>query len=259
MDLDDVRLVKGAKGSMPPDSVAVERAVRDNQPAALARALSAGADPEGGFVGFGHSPLALAAFFCHGSCVALLIKARAKLNQVDGRGRSPLILANDAECAALLIEAGASLNLADDEGFTAVLSAARSGAPLKIRVLGKAKADLEACEHNGRTALMVATINGRSDCVQALLDLDALVDALDPFGRTALIYAARNQQLDAVRLLVSAGADPMIKDEDGYSALDWTRKSNSPDATALLSSAQEAAELRACVKSAPLARIRLGL
>lgn len=258
--MDFYGLAESGNGTPPSfDSNVVERAVRDNQPAALARALSAGADPEGGYLGFGRSPLALAAFLGHASCVGLLLKARAKIDQRDGSRASPLMMANDMECVALLIEAGARLSLADDEGFTAALAAARDGNASKIRALAHARADLEAREGRGRTALMEATICGHPDCVQALLDLGALPDAQDSSGRTALIYAARNQQLQSLRRLVSAGADPRLKGEDGYSALDWARRLNSSEAAELLSSAHEAAELRACVKCAPRARARHGL
>jgi len=167
---------------------------------------------------FGHDredALSLAMLWNQEECARLLlnvfIDSGAPLNRAffaAAAGGSSL--SQDVFDRLLPCVAGAERN---ERGATALMLAAQSGKPERVRALLPAS-DAKMADSVGRTALMFAALSATPECIELLLPFSE-ANARDVHGTTALGYAVnRLNGLDAVRLLLAA-CDPKISDKDG--------------------------------------------
>lgn len=159
-------------------------AIDHRDPAAARAALDAGADPNRAG-DFARTPLHEAAA---GSAeiVELLIARGAKLNPLDGDGRTPLHLAHADAARALLAH----------------------------------KADFLILDKNGNSALHTAAEESALVCGM-LIDAGLPVDARNTAGLTPLHFAALQGNLGAAQYLLSRGADVDARTLAPYS-YKWT-------------------------------------
>lgn len=192
--------------------------------------------------------------------LAALVKAGAKVSDVDENGQGPLgyaVASAGAETISFLLSAGANPRASDQNGSTVLmLACAQTADPEVVRILLKAgarvddlddyrytpifyalynerrddilpilfdagaKGDIRAID--GTTALMMASYFGNAALVARLVSVGAPINAADDQGKTALMYACeQNQDDSAIRALLEAGADISIRDEDGALARDY--------------------------------------
>jgi len=69
------------------------------------------------------------------------------------------------------------------------------------------------------TALMYAARDGAPDATRALLDAGAQINAVDPDGTTPLVRAIWNSHYDTAKVLLDRGADPNLADTADMAAL----------------------------------------
>lgn len=188
--------------------------VRDQDAAATARLLSAGAD--------------------------------VRDKTVDGTTALHWAVHNgDRDLVKRLLKAGADARAANDYGATPMSEAAERGDAAIIRLLLKAGADAESANPEGETALMTVARTGSIDAALELIRAGAKVNAVEGWrGQTALMWAAAQSQPDMVRLLLKHGAQPNARS----AVRDWPRRitaepraQNRPNGglTALLLAARE--------------------
>jgi uncharacterized protein len=130
---------------------------------------------------------------------ALMSDRRLDVNQANGAGETPLMLAalkGQQEWVRRLLLRGAYVNHA---GWT----------PLHY-----------AASHPSDAALPM---------VQALLAKHAYIDAESPNGTTPLMMAAKYGIDAVVEILLEAGADASIRNQHGLSALDFARRADRLD------------------------------
>lgn len=186
-----------------PSKDAFVAVVRDD-PVALRRALSAGADLNGWSQ---HEETALTMSLRLGSqrvLRALMAFRELDINRPNGAGETPLMLAAiqvEAVWLHRLLLRGAYVN---HPGWTALHY---------------------ACSHNKAGGLGI---------VKTLLDQHAYIDAASPNGTTPLMMAAGYSSVEVVQLLLEAGADPRLTNEQGLSASDFASKAARPDVVELL-------------------------
>jgi ankyrin repeat protein len=171
-----------------------------------------------------------------------LTKDRASVNEKDGRGITPLMIAavtgspaamkmlvdrgadvnaknafdstalmwsvTDLEKVRLLVDHGADVNVASKQGNTALLLAAMSDRSASIVKLLIAKgADVKAVNGGKINALIAATQGGDFETVRIFVDAGIDVNAAMIVGFAPLMNAAGTGNLAAVKLLLSKGAN----------------------------------------------------
>jgi ankyrin repeat protein len=172
--------------------------VRDD-PVNLRRAMDQGADLNGLSQ---HQETALTMALRLGSqrvIRALMADRRLDVNQANGAGETPLMLAalkGQQEWVRRLLLRGAYVN---HPGWT----------PLHY-----------AASHASEAALPM---------VEALLAHHAYIDAESPNGTTPLMMAAQYGIEAVVVSLLEAGADASLRNQQGLSALDFAQRADRPD------------------------------
>ena len=171
--------------------------------------LAAGADPNRA-ASRGQTPLMTAARTGNAATVKALLDRGAKVDaREDVLGEQALMWAaaeNHGEVVTLLLAGGADVN-------------ARTN-PLKFpKESFGLEGVLTALPKGEWTALMYAARDGAPDAARALARGRADLNGLDPEGTTALVRAIINGHYDTAAVLVEEGADPNLADTSGMAAL----------------------------------------
>jgi ankyrin repeat protein len=189
------------------------------------------------------TPLMLAAYLGYENLLAPLIGAGANVNEIDGRGRSPLIWGasqTDNGCLNALLKAGARIDHADANGWTALMVASKNGVAASVQALLNGGAHVDQIGNHGETALKLAASRGHILILQALIDAGATVDmTMLTGGQTALMWAAMAGKTGIVQALLQAGADPNLKTHLGYKALDYAKDNKHDELIKLLRTAEK--------------------
>ncbi|HOT61867.1 MAG TPA: ankyrin repeat domain-containing protein [Treponemataceae bacterium] len=175
----------------------------------------------------GQGPLAYAVATAGVETISFLLSAGANPRASDQNGSTVLMLAcaqtADPEVVRVLLKAGARVDDLDDYRYTPLFYALyneRRDDILPILFDAGAKGDARAID--GTTALMMASYFGNAALVARLVSVGASVNAADDQGKTALMYACeQNQDDSAIRALIEAGADLSLRDEEGALARDY--------------------------------------
>ena len=137
--------------------------------------------------------------------VNTLIAARANVNQVDFRGRTPLSHASGVDYPSIvdsLIKAGSTVDHVNTEfGGTPLTFACESNCPNVLQVLITAGANVNHRKFDGSTALMFASQLGSVEVVRVLLAAGANVSDEKNNGVTALFLAKHFNRFAVVALL----------------------------------------------------------
>ena len=143
------------------------------------------------------------------------------------------------------IEAGADLNEVDAKGRTPLLAAAAGGTQFQVperqlkivKMLLEAKSDPNVQDERGFTPMHYAAFHGNYEMVDALISYKAKIDLKCDLNQEPLIVAARYPPLNEDRKrtfekLLENGASPLVKDNSGKTAIHWLcshkTKSESP-------------------------------
>jgi ankyrin repeat protein len=194
-------------------------------------------------------------YYGRAEIVLALIANGARLDDVDGAGRSPLhhaALSAEPAVAAMLLDAGAGIDRIDADGWTALALACAAGnrplvelllerraqtAPAGARpalcavagaadddtalvaLLLRARASVDATDPDGAAPLHLAAGAGHAGIAAALVAAGAAIDQRDRAGRTPLRLACAQFDPDSaiVAVLAAAGADASLADDDGIS------------------------------------------
>jgi len=178
--------------------------------AAVDLLLKAGANPNA-VTETGETVLMTAARTGKPDAVRLLLARGARVDSRENAfGETALMWAageNHGAVIRLLAAAGADLNLR---------STVIDLPPVKVDL---ATMVTTALPRGGMTALMYAARQGAPDAAVALAESGADLNVTDPEGVTALVLAIINAHFDVAARLVEKGADPNIGDKAGMAAL----------------------------------------
>lgn len=221
--------------------------------------------------GFDETPLYVAARFCRGDIVRLLIASGADVNGISPYGRTPLhglfitpssireleLMPHyrspnktvegrlpppcfyEDECLAvvsLLVASGANVNAKEEaSGATPLHLAARSCYPAAISRLLECGAEVNPRDVDGSTPLHYAVQTNSEIAVQLLVTRGADVDIRDSkHGWTPLHEAVMFERESAARALLESGARVNTKDLLGHSPLWHANKDRKTDFVDLL-------------------------
>ncbi|MBX9588544.1 MAG: ankyrin repeat domain-containing protein [Hyphomonadaceae bacterium] len=161
-----------------------------------------------------------------------LVQNGADINQRDGFGRTPLMVAayrRDIAVARVLIELGANMNALEHQSYDVITIAAVQNdlEMLKLALASGGNARAITSPYGG-TALIAAAHLGHAEVVEALIQARAPLDHVNNLGWTALIEAivlgdggSRHQATLAA--LIKAGADVNLPDRNGATPLALAR------------------------------------
>lgn len=158
--------------------------------------------------------------------VDLALADHASLEEVDGAGRTPLLVAaarGDVDIVSLLLARGARVDAHDHDDATALHHAARGGHHACVLVLVRAGAPVDALAGlRRRTALHDAALAASLETVRVLLAAGSDPGIGDSFGETALHLLARadrSRSAGIAPLLLAASAEPGARrDARGFTA-----------------------------------------
>lgn len=181
--------------------------------AALANTLLlAGAEPDGRGYSIQSTPLTRAR---NAGVAAVLLRAGANANAVDGVGTTPLswfASLGDAEGTKQLLAHGAAAK-PEPPADPPLLNAADVAS---ARLIMEAGADVNQASRTGETPLMHAAARANEPLAKLYLDSGAKVQAKDSKGNTAFHFA---RSAAIVSLLCRAGADPRALNDAGETPL----------------------------------------
>ena len=194
---------------------------------------------------------------CEKETLQELIKSGAKVDSLNGRGRTALLLGclyRQTDSIMALLAAGADPAICDDEGLSCIHAAVDGTCSQKIlSALIRHGAHIDAKRKDGTNALLSACTTGQSDSVNFLLGAGADVkivkvngntclqeavrgecsnevlhtiiahgvdvNAMNNRAETALLLACESAQAESAKLLMDEGADPNICNAEGYTSL----------------------------------------
>jgi uncharacterized protein len=179
------------------------------------------------------------------TAAALAVRAGARVETRDERGRTPLLLAATKDrlgVARLLIYLGADPDALDDRHDTPWLVTGVTGSVDMLEALLPAEPDLTIRNRFGGTSLIPASERGHVGYVRRAVRTGIDVNHVNDLGWTALLEAVilgdgsrRYQQI--VTILLDAGADPKIADRQGVTALQHAERRGQPEVTRILRNA----------------------
>jgi ankyrin repeat protein len=148
---------------------------------------------------------------------------RARVNQRNELGLTPLHQVKSVAAAKKLLEKGADVNAKDERGRTPLHLAANFGKKKIAELLISKGADVNVQDKNGEIPLHTAIIWNNSqvskEVVQVLLKHGADANIQDNKGNTPLHLAAKKGDTKVVKALVSVRADAKIVNKNGDNPL----------------------------------------
>lgn len=108
------------------------------------------------------------------------------------------------------VQAGADINQKDGHGYTPLILAAYYGYGPLVKYLCEKGADLNAQNKDGWSALLYATYYGYSDTFKILMHYGADVNLINNRGYNALWYAKYYRRDDMVKALEESGAKSLF-------------------------------------------------
>ena len=186
-------------------------ALRDNDLVSLEKCLQRPQDPEIGYL----------------EAALLLLEAKAKIDQLDFSGGTPLWIAaelGNVDIVHRLVEAGAFKNqeATHFDGATPLIVAACKGHLEMVRFLVEVGAVKYYGNEDGRSNSIVHCSwhsTGYLEIVTFLVEAGAAKDQAANDGATPLFAAAQEGQLETVRFLVEVGAATDQATKDGSTPL----------------------------------------
>lgn len=139
----------------------------------------------------------------HDTFASLLRDPETSLKEMDGKNRTPLLLAADLGKADMI-----EMLLAEsDTAPPPILSNENGQSNTNIETVATHRViDLTATDKNGRNALHYCAVFDLCDTVTFLLDRGVDVNARDEADFPAAYYAAKHRKYKAMRLLLTRGA-----------------------------------------------------
>jgi len=172
----------------------------------------------------GLTPLCAASTVGDRMCAEMLIKRQAAVNQWDiVHQQAPIHLAaREGHCdiVACLVAQGASVNQVDGKGRTALMLSAAGGHAGLVELLVHHGAGLEDADKEAITPLTHTIIHGHCEIAQFLLNGGANVNAVDCSGRSPLDVAVYQGNSEMVDILLDNGANMEKTDIRGIKPLD---------------------------------------
>ena len=151
--------------------------------------------------------------------VTRLLADGASPEEVDTKGRTPLMIAalmGQVEAIEALLAARAVLDRrGGGEGWSALYFAADAGAVEAVRTLVRAGADLRTCNKFAATPLSAAACAGHDAVVEVLLGAGADKESRSTHHYTPLARAAAHGRTAVVRRLLAAGANRYAANKSG--------------------------------------------
>lgn len=165
------------------------------------------------------------------SAIARLLAEGAAIDERDGGGATPLLVAthaNQVEAAKALIDAGADVNALDNIHDSPYLYAGARGHLEILKMTLSHGADLKSLNRYEGTALIPAAERGHVETVRTLIAAGVDVDHVNRLGWTALLEAiilgsGGQRHQDIVDALLKAGADANLADGQGVTPLQHAR------------------------------------
>ncbi|HTY51241.1 MAG TPA: ankyrin repeat domain-containing protein [Steroidobacteraceae bacterium] len=170
-------------------------------------------------------------------------------------GSTPLMWAvyrGDVAQVKKLLRAGAKVGDVNDYGASPMQMAATAGNTAILKLLLKAGANADSPNDEGQTALMLVARAGNVEAAKLLLEHGATVDARERWGeQTALMWASARRHPQMMELLISHGADVNARSawrnwERHVTAESRAKRTNAGGLTPLMYAARE--DCRACVE-----------
>ena len=149
------------------------------------------------------------------------------------------VKANKLDTVAQLLASGANVNQADGSGDWPVIMAAYLGHTAVLELLLQAGADLGVLDSGMKaTALHAAAYAGRTEAARVLVAHGIAINTQGPYnGYTALHDAVWQNNLGAAQVILAGGADATIRSNKGQTPLELAKANNSKELIALLSDA----------------------
>lgn len=163
-------------------------------------------------------------------CVHALIGKKVDINAADKYGITALMHATHGSpsCLAILIKAGADVNQTEINGWTALTNSVDLASLSCIVQLLDNGADPDCQDRYGMTPLMYSCGHdslGYLECTKQLIEYSADVNIQDNNGQTALMWASRGNCLRTASLLLNSDVDTAITDSNGQTAYDLAKTS----------------------------------
>ena len=152
----------------------------------------------------------------------ILRKSTGRINEQDGRGITPLILAtlaNDSAMVDLLVRYRPDPDIQAEGGMTALHAAAFHGRDRCSPMIIALRANPNILDARGRSPLHVAARQGHTNIVTQLCDAGAAMDFRDRDGNSALMLACGNRHLGTMEELLEKGAFIHTRDLRGRTPL----------------------------------------
>ena len=149
------------------------------------------------------------------------------------------VKANKLDTVAQLLASGANVNQADGGGDWPVIMAAYLGHTAVLELLLQAGADLGVLDSGMKaTALHAAAYAGRTEAARVLTAHGIAINTQGPYnGYTALHDAVWQNNLGTAQVILAGGADATIRSNKGQTPLELANANNSKELIALLSDA----------------------
>ena len=174
-----------------------------------------------------YSMLNLVIYYGTPEILSLFIENKAKINQVDNNGGTPLIysiICNNENAFKILVRSGADPDLTDLDGTPPIHYAVYYQLPNMVDMLLANGANVNSVDRGGQNALHILSMQNeyseaQLDMANTLLKYGIDINAETKSKQTALMLAITNGNSEFARFLIENGSDIFIADNDGWNAL----------------------------------------